>query len=82
LFTWRREARRRSEAGVDAPSFVSAVVETARGERALSPAAISEPPTLHPHSIELDIDGTSVWIWRDADAAMVTSIIGALKAAK
>jgi hypothetical protein len=28
----------------------------------------------------LDIEGTSVWIWRDADVAMVTAIIAALKA--
>jgi transposase len=82
LFTWRREARRRSEASAEAPPFVPAVVETANGERASSLAAFSEPPTSHSHSIELDIDGTSVWIWRDADAAMVTSIIGALKGRK
>jgi hypothetical protein len=35
-----------------------------------------------PHSIELDVVGTSVFIWRDADPAMVTAIIGALQAAK
>ena len=29
--------------------------------------------------IELDIDGASVWIWRDADVEMVTAIIDALK---
>ena len=35
-----------------------------------------------PHSIELDIEGSSVWVWPGAEAAMVTAIIGALKAAK
>ena len=35
-----------------------------------------------PHSIELDIDGSSVWVWSDADVAMVRAIIGALKAGK
>jgi hypothetical protein len=30
----------------------------------------------------LDIEGSSVWLWPRADAAMVTAIIGALKAAK
>ena len=35
-----------------------------------------------PHSIELDIEGSSVWVWPGADAAMVAAIIGALKAAK
>lgn len=33
-----------------------------------------------PHVIGLDIDGATVWIWRDAPAAMVTAIIDALKA--
>jgi hypothetical protein len=35
-----------------------------------------------PHSIELDIDGSSVWVWAGAEVAMVRAIIGALKAAK
>ena len=82
LFAWRREARRRFEASADAPPFVPAVVEAADGERASLQGAPSERATSRPHSIELDIDGTSVWIWRDANAAMVTAIIGALKAAK
>jgi hypothetical protein len=32
--------------------------------------------------IELDVAGTSVFIWRGAEPAMVSAIIGALKAAK
>jgi hypothetical protein len=32
--------------------------------------------------IELDIAGTSVFIWRGAEPTMVSVIIGALKAAK
>ena len=59
-----------------------AVVEAADGERVSLQAAPSERVTSRPHSIELDIDGTSVRIWRDANAAMVTAIIGALKVAK
>jgi transposase len=82
LFAWRREARRRFEASTDAPPFVPAVVEAADGERVSLQAAPSERVTSRPHSIELDIDGTSVRIWRDANAAMVTAIIGALKVAK
>jgi hypothetical protein len=39
----------------------------------------AEAPASLPPSIELDIDGASVWIWRDADKAMVTAIIAALK---
>jgi len=73
LFAWRREARRRFEASTDAPPFVPAVVEAADGERISLQAAPSERAISRPHSIELDIDGTSVWIWRDANAAMVTA---------
>jgi hypothetical protein len=55
---------------------VHAVVET--GE-----AAASDIKTIaRPHVIELDIDGDSVWIWGGADAAIVTAIIGVLKASK
>ena len=82
LFTWRREARRRSEASAGAPPFVPAVVEAADGRQVSLQAAPSERATSRPHSIELDVDGSSVWIWRGADAAMVAAIVGALKAAK
>jgi hypothetical protein len=61
---------------------VPAVVEAADGERVSLQAAPSERATSRPHSIELDVDGSSVWIWRGADAAMVAAIVGALKAAK
>ncbi len=82
LFVWRREARRRFEASTDAPPFVPAVVEAADGERVSLLAAPSERVTSRPQSSELDIDGTSVRIWRDANTAMVTAIIGALMVAK
>jgi hypothetical protein len=36
--------------------------------------------SVRPHVIELEIDGASVWIWRDADVEIVTAIIDALKA--
>lgn len=71
---WRREARRRSEGVADGAPFVPAIVE------AVDIGAGA--PTLRPHAIELEIGGASVWVWRDADAAMVTAIIGALKASK
>jgi transposase len=68
LFTWRREARRQN-ADKRGPAFAPAIVEeTDSGAR--------------PHEIELEIDGDSVWIWRGADAGMVTTIIRALKAEK
>jgi transposase len=81
LFGWRREARRRAEKANDVPPFVPAIVETSGA--ALSPErTTAEIASARPHSIELDLDGASVWIWPCAEAAMVRAIIGALKAAK
>ena len=68
LFAWRREARALS-ADTNAPAFVPAIVEQ-RADAAW------------PHEIELDIGGDTVWIWRGADAGMVTTVIRALKASK
>jgi transposase len=81
LFGWRREARRRAEKANDVPLFVPAIVETSGA--ALSPErTTAEIASARPHSIELDLDGASVWIWPCAEVAMVRAIIGALKAAK
>jgi transposase len=83
LFGWRREARRKSESMADAAPFVPAIVEAVDTGAASPPSRRDEAaPTLQPHAIELELDGVSVWIWRGADAAMVTAIIGALKASK
>jgi transposase len=76
LFTWRREARQK--AASDGVRFAPVVVEP----RGTAPAALpseSKTVTVRPHVIELDVDGASVWIWRDADLGMVTAIIDALK---
>ena len=65
LFTWRREARRERGNSEDL-TFVPAIVERADAD-------VPRPV------IELDIGGDSVWVWRDADASLVTAVIGALK---
>ena len=70
LFTWRREARRKAEPSALGETFVPVVVEAA------------QPTAARPHSIELDVDGASIFIWPGAEPKMVTAIIGALKAAK
>jgi transposase len=78
LFTWRREARQRAAASDKAP-FTPVIVEPLEA----APATLtseSKPVSVRPHTIELDIDGASVWIWREADVGMVTAIIDALKA--
>jgi transposase len=78
LFTWRREARQKAAASDRAP-FTPVIVEPLEA----APATLtseSKPVSVRPHTIELDIDGASVWIWREADVGMVTAIIDALKA--
>jgi transposase len=68
LFTWRRKA-----AASDGVPFAPVIVEPR-----LTPE--SKAVSVRPHVIELDLDGASVWIWRDADVEMVTAVIDALKA--
>lgn len=80
LFTWRRKAPQKAAASDGAP-FTPVIVEP----RTATPAALtseSKTVSVRPHTIELDIDGASVWIWREADVGMVRAIIDALKAGK
>ena len=81
LFTWRREARRRAQKNSLTEGFVPVVVETAAAGGSLSEPPVP-PYSTRPHSIELDVAGTSVFIWRGAEPTMVSAIISALKAAK
>ncbi|CAJ0860422.1 hypothetical protein AMST5_01301 [freshwater sediment metagenome] len=76
LFTWRREARQKAAASDGVP-FAPVVVEPRGTAHTVLPAE-SKAVTARPHVIELDVDGASVWIWRDADLGMVTAIIDAL----
>lgn len=82
LFAWRREALDNSGQTTDTPLFVPATVASVDQNVATLRPRAPDPLTPPAHSIELDIGGASVFIWRDADAAMVTAIIGALKARK
>jgi len=80
LFTWRRAARRKmtSAVGLDAQEFVRAVIEAVA--KSFAGGAAVGSASRAKHVIELKIKGASVWVWRDADAAMVTAIVDALKA--
>ena len=80
LFAWRREARLQSEVAPE-PLFVPAIAGSGDDGAIPAPTATAAQ-TARPHSIELDIAGASVFIWPDADAAIVAAIIGALKARK
>lgn len=84
LFAWRRQARRRGEEDVEAPSFAPVVVEAPSAVAALTSdvGAGSQASDARPPVVELDVDGSSVWVWPGAETAMVTAIIGALKACR
>jgi len=79
LFTWRREARRKAQENVLGSGFARVIVDAAAGG---SPPEATQPSMTRPHSIELDVEGSSVFIWPGAEPGMVKAIIGALKAAK
>ena len=63
-------------------AFAPVVVETTSTAQLPDVGGGNKTGDARPHSIELDIDGSSVWVWPGAEVAMVTAIIGALKAAK
>jgi len=81
LFNWRRQAGREANEGIGGPPFAPVVVETLRMAAPTAESAESKPAA-RPPVIELDVEGSSVWIWPGAKVTMVTAIIGALKAAK
>jgi transposase len=80
LFTWRREARLKAQSAPAAEAFVPVVVERPAAGGGSSGEAANQPS--RPHLIELDVEGSSVFIWPGAESGMVKAIIGALKGAK
>jgi transposase len=74
LFTWRREAREKAAASDGVPFAPRGTASAALPPERKAAVAV------RPHVIELDVDGASVWIWRDADLDMVTAIVDVLKA--
>lgn len=84
LFTWRREARRRSDEERGEPAFVAAVVAAPAVTEA-SPS-VSAPARRRPSRpttasmIELEIGGVRMRVGPGADAATITAVIRALKA--
>lgn len=82
LFGWRRAACRRGDHEIEASTFAPVVLDRPSGVSLLDAGGKTPTIEARPHAIELDVNGTSVWIWREADAAMVTAIIAALKAGR
>jgi transposase len=86
LFTWLRQARRRTEAGRSEPAtFVPAVVESAvpaepvRRNRSRKRSRVSSRDT---GMIEVEAGGVTVRIARGADVRAVAAVMAALKAAR
>ena len=76
LFTWRREARRKAQSDQEA-RFVPAVLdESARNAPAImEPSATVAPPP----AIEVEVNGARVRIWPQADPALATAVLRALR---
>ena len=86
LFTWLRQARKRSQVGRSEPaSFVPAVVETtvaAKPARRNRPRNRSRTSDSGAGTIEVEIGGVIVRIARGADVKAVAAVMTALKAAR
>src|SRR6476660_1086639 len=84
VFTWRRQARKAAPQPTEseAPTFVPAVVETALPSR---PARKRRRQRTHLvdrscGSIEVEIEGVTVWIGYGADTKTIAAVLRALKA--
>ncbi len=79
LFTWRRDARRRlgSTNEVRSDLFVPAIVDT--GGSTLTARGGGEVVSKPAPVLELEIGGSSVWVWREAEIDLVTALVRALK---
>ena len=83
LFTWRREARRRSRTTEAAPVFVPAVIQEAVGDgeaKTNRKAARRRRGRQTSGIIEVEIDGVTVRVGSGADAKTLAAVIRALKA--
>ncbi len=83
LFAWRRLARPQASRSAERSLFVPAIVSP---EPPLKngPSAASGPRGRRRRtgtaSIELEVGGVVVRVWREADAGTIAAVIGALKA--
>jgi len=84
LFTWLRQARRRTVAvGIEPPAFVPAVVESAVPAKPVRRARkLSRAPGGDAGAIEIEAGGLTVRITRGADVEVVAAVMAALKAGR
>jgi transposase len=90
VYAWRKDLGKQledkgltlSSAKPEAATFVPAVIETVMVS---DPAPVRRAPRRHratPAAVELEIDGVAVRIACGADAAIITAVIDALRAAR
>ena len=80
MFAWRHQVRREADEAIGGLPFAPVVVEPPSASPPSAESAKNKAADARPPAIELDIAGSSVWIWPGAESAMVTAIIGALQA--
>ena len=83
LFTWRRQARRPVETGAEtaAPAFVPAVVEAPLLQQPGCQQRQKRPRQVRTiGTIEVEINGVTVWVGRGAEARTIAAVIRALRA--
>lgn len=81
LFTWRRLARRKAQAGEadDTLEFAPVVVKAPASASSTVGSYQDEAALLGSRVIEIEIGSGHVWVWRGADPRLVATIIRALK---
>jgi transposase len=82
VFTWRRQARQPVASEAETPKFVPAIVGPAlpAGPSRGRPRKRTRQVDRGSGSIEVEIEGVSVWIGRGAEAKTVAAVLRALKA--
>jgi transposase len=84
LFGWRRHLREAAASKAEELQFVPAVVDAvarapARRQRRQALRCKSEPDV---GTIEVEVDGVTIWVGRGADVQMIAAIVQALKASR
>jgi transposase len=84
LFGWRRHLREAAASEAEELQFVPAVVDAvarapARRQRRQALRCKSEPDV---GTIEVEVDGVTIWVGRGADVQMIAAIVQALKASR
>jgi transposase len=75
VFTWRREARRRTAPSQTVP-FAPVIVSSPTGKDASTTTAVPPMPL-----VEVALAGAVIRVWRGADAPTLAAVLRAIKAA-